>query len=100
MLQCYSELVDSIERGGREEPVAMSTDDGSTAAVSQIWLETTSYLLNRKELTAEGWALVSVILDIVVGRTCVLRDYRMCCDLIDWHLVCMCRGGVGEAWGP
>ena len=61
----------------------MSTSGDSVAAVSQIWLETTSYLLNRKELTAEGWAMVSVILDTVVGRTYMLTDYRMCGDLIN-----------------
>ena len=64
VFHCYSELVDSIDTGGREEPIAMSTDGDSAAAVSQIWLETTSYLLNRKELTVEGWALVSVILSV------------------------------------
>ena len=62
ILQCYSQLVGTIESGeGREEPVAMATlgDDGR-AAVGQIWIETTSYLLGRKELTPDTWTMVSM----------------------------------------
>ena len=61
VLHCYSQLVGTIESGeGREEPVAMATPGGDQAAVGQIWIETTSYLLGRKELTADTWSMVSI----------------------------------------
>ena len=37
-------------------------DDDDRAAVGQIWIETTSYLLGRKELTHDTWTMVSVYL--------------------------------------
>ena len=67
-MQCYSRLVGTIESasgGGREEPVAMATlsgDDQAAAAVGQIWIETTSYLLARNKLTADTWTMVSILL--------------------------------------
>jgi hypothetical protein len=65
VLHCYSQLVGTIEiESGerREEPVAMATpDDDDQAAIGQIWIETTSYLLGRRELTPDTWTMVSVL---------------------------------------
>ena len=61
VLLCYSQLVGTIESGeGREEPVAVATPGDDQAAVGQIWIETTSYLLGRKELTPDTWTMVSI----------------------------------------
>ena len=37
------------------------THDDDEAAVTQIWIEVTSYLLERKELSTEAWTMVSTI---------------------------------------
>ena len=39
--------------------MATPGDDGQ-AAVGQIWIEMTSYLLGRKELTPDTWTMVSM----------------------------------------
>ena len=65
MFQCYSELVDSVKGSQRVELVATATEasDDDVAAVSQIWTETTSYLLERKEMSEEAWSMVRCVND-------------------------------------
>ena len=45
------------------ELVATATEasDDDVAAVSQIWTKTTSYLLERKELSEEAWSMVRCV---------------------------------------
>ena len=69
VFHCYSELVDSIESTKGVEPVATATeastkakDSDDSAAVSQIWVETTVYLLEERELTEGAWSMVRVAL--------------------------------------
>ena len=47
------------------ELVATATEasDDDVAAVSQIWTETTSYLLERKEMSEEAWSMVRCVND-------------------------------------
>ena len=59
VLHCYSQLVHTIGSGEGEGAVAMATQGDDEAAVAHIWTETTSYLLGRKELSADVWTMVS-----------------------------------------
>lgn len=65
VLHCYKELVDSIASSGEEKEMATPHEDDS-AAIDQAWIEATSYLLGRKELSDEAWALVSEISTLIV----------------------------------
>ncbi len=38
----------------------MATPSGDQAVIAQIWIETTSYLLGRKELSTDTWIMVSI----------------------------------------
>ena len=58
IMHCYSQLVHTIEG---EESVAMATPDDNQTAVTQIWVETTSYLLGKSELSPDTWYMVSVL---------------------------------------
>ena len=58
VLHCYSQLVHTIGSSEGEGAVAMATQGDD---IAQIWIETTSYLLGRKELSTDVWTMVSVV---------------------------------------
>ena len=64
MLHCYSQLVHTIGSGEGEGAVAMAIQGDDKAAVTQTWIETMSYLLGRKELSADVWTMVSAVYGI------------------------------------